>query len=121
MRDDILALAEGICAPSQEERPLLEALCAAAEAEAAGRLREDVTAESCREALVCAGALLAAAGLIACRGCGGDVSSFTAGDVTIRRESGGTCLAAAAMRRQAAAMMAPYWGDDIFAFTEVRG
>lgn len=121
MHDDIFALAEEICAPSQEEYALLEALCTAAEAETVGRLREDVAAEDCREGLVCAGALLAAAGLIACRGCGGDVSSFTAGDVTIRRESGGACQAAAALRRQAAAMMAPYWGDDGFAFAGVRG
>lgn len=121
MREDILALAEGICSPGEAERPLLEALCVAAEAEAAGRLREDVPAEDCREALICAGALLAAAGLIACRSRGGDVSSFTAGDVTIRREEGGNCLAAAALRRQAAAVMAPYWADDGFAFAEVRG
>lgn len=121
MRDEILAMAAGICAPCQEERPLLEALCAAAEAETAGRLKEGAAAQACRETMICAGALLAAAGLVACRGSGKDVESFTAGDVTIRRESGGACLAAASLRRQAAALMAPYWVDDGFAFAGVRG
>ena len=121
MLEQIVHLAEAIVQPSETERPLLTALCAAAGAEIEGRLRDGISPEDCGDAFPCAAALLAAAGLLPCRS-GGDVEQFTVGDVSVR--TGGdnrACQTAAAMRRQAAGMMAPYWGDGEFAFQGVRG
>ena len=60
-------------------------------------------------------------GLLACRS-GGDVEQFSVGDVSVRTGGGSQgCETAAAMRRQAAAMMAGFCGDDEFAFLGVRG
>ncbi len=121
MLEQILTLAAAIARPSEAERPLLEALCTSAEAEMKRRLPADISPEDCGDAFPCAAALLAAAGLLPCRS-GGDVEQFTVGDVSVR--TGGdnrACQTAAAMRRQAAGMMAPYWGDGEFAFQGVRG
>lgn len=121
MLEQILHLAAAIVQPSAAEAPLLEALCTAAEAEVTRRLREETTPEDCGDAFACAAALLAAAGLLPCRS-GGDVEQFTVGSVSVKTGSGGQiCEAAAAMRRQAASIMAPYWGDGGFAFQGVRG
>lgn len=109
-----------MAAPEEEERPLLEALCTAAETASAGRLREGLTPESCGPAYLCATAMIAAAGLTACRDDGG-VEQFTAGEVTVRTGGGGGCEAGAALRRQAAGLMAEYWRDDGFAFVGVKG
>ena len=118
MHETILSLAEAIVSPSDQERPLLESLCACAETQIARRLSSGITPADCADAFTCAAALTAAGGLLACRG-GGDVEQFTAGEVSLRlSESGG---GAAALQRQAQALMAPYCRDDAFAFREVRG
>ncbi len=119
MHETILSLAEAIVSPSDQEQPLLESLCVCAEAQIAGRLARGVTPEGCAETFTCAAALLAAAGLLSCRGAGG-TEQFTAGEVSLRF-SGDTGGAAAALQRQAEAMMAPYWQDDAFAFRGVKG
>ena len=119
MHETILALAEAIASLSDRERPLLESLCACAEAQIAGRLSHGVAPGDCAEAFTCAAALYAAAGLFSCRGAG-DVEQFTAGEVSLRLSAAGTG-AAAALTRQADALMAPYWRDDAFAFLGVRG
>ena len=50
------------------------------------------------------------------------MEQFSVGDVSVRTGGGSQgCEAAAAMRRQAAAMMAGFCGDDQFAFLGVRG
>ena len=117
MLEQIVHLAEAIVQPSETERPLLTALCAAAGAEIEGRLRDGISPEDCGDAFPCAAALLAAASRS-----GGDVEQFSVGDVSLRTGGGGqVCEAVAAMRRQAASMMAGYWGDDAFAFLGVRG
>lgn len=121
MLEQILSLAAVIVQPTEAEQPLLSALCTAAEAELGRRLRDGVRPEECGDAFLCAAALLAAAGLLPCRS-GGDVEQFSVGDVSIRTGSSGqVCEAAAAMRRQAASMMAAYCGDNEFAFLGVRG
>ena len=61
----------------QEEA--LEALCRAAQAELAGRLRPEVRSEDCEDAFILACAWLALAGLAAGETGGG---RFTAGEVT---------------------------------------
>lgn len=121
MQEQILQLAAVIVQPSETERPLLEALCTAAEAEVIRRLRDGTAPEDCGDAFFCAAALLAASGMLPCRG-GGDVEQYTVGDVSVRTGgSGKVCGTAAAMRQQAASIMAPYWGDSEFAFQGVRG
>lgn len=119
MHETILSLAEAIVSPSDQERPLLERLCACAEVHIAGRLTQGVTAEACADAFTCAAALLAAAWLLSCRGAGA-VERFTAGEVSLTLGTGASS-AAEALQRQAQAMMAPYWQDEAFAFREVRG
>lgn len=119
MHERIVELARAAASPSEAEDALLEALCTAAEAQLTARLRKGVTAADCGDAFPCAAALLAAAGLLPCRGADG-VEQFTAGDVSIRTGGSG-CEAGAALRAQAAALMAPYWEDGGFAFMGVRG
>ena len=121
MVEQILGLAALIARPAEEEKPLLEAMCTAAAADLTRRLRDGVKPEDCRDSFPCAAALLAAGGLLACRS-GGDVEQFSVGAVTVQNGGGSQgCEAAAAMRRQAAAMMAGFCGDDQFAFLGVRG
>lgn len=120
MRETILELARAICVPGETEVPVLEALVSAAEAELAGRLGSETSPEDCGDAFLCAAALLAAAGLLACR-TGGDVEQFTVGEISLRSGSGGSGGGAEILRRQAERLMAPYWTDDGFAFLEVRG
>lgn len=121
MHEKILRLAAVISQAGEEETPLLETLCTAAEVQTSSRLREDCTAEMCADAFCCAAAMLAAAGMLTCRS-GGDVEQLQAGDVSIRLgPGGGACEAAAVLRRQCALLMAPYWEDDGFAFAGVRG
>lgn len=126
MREDmsaherIMELAEAMTSPEESERPLLEALCTAAEAAAAERLKEGLTPEDCGVTYLCAAAMLAAAGLMPCRENGG-VEQFTAGEVSIRTGGSDGCEEGASLRRQAAFLMADYWRDDGFAFVGVRG
>ena len=79
MLEQIVHLAEAIVQPSETERPLLTALCAAAGAEIEGRLRDGISPEDCGDAFPCAAALLAAASILPCRS-GGDVEQFSVGD-----------------------------------------
>lgn len=116
----VLELAAAMTLPTEQEKPMLEALCTAAEAMAAQRLKEGLTPADCGCTYLCAAAMLAAAGLLPCRESGG-VEQFTAGDVTIRTGGGDGCAEGAALRRQAACLMAGYWEDDGFAFVGVKG
>lgn len=121
MLEQIINLTAAIAHPSEEEMPLLTALCTAAEAELVRRLRENVAPEDCGSAFPCAAALLAVAGLLPCRSVG-CAEQFSVGDVSVRTGSGDrACETAAAMRRQAASMMAAYWNDDDFSFQGVKG
>lgn len=121
IHEKVLSLAAAIAQASGEETALLEALCTAAEAQVAQRLREGCTVEACGDAFYPAAAMLAAAGMLTCRS-GGDVEQLQAGDMSLRLgPGGGVCEAAAVLRRQCALLMAPYWEDDSFAFTGVRG
>ena len=121
MYEEILRLAAAIAQSGEAERPLLEALCAAAEAETAARLRAGVSPEDCGSCFACAAAMLAAAGALSCQGSGG-VEQFAAGDVQLRLKGGaGGDETAQALRRQAGELMRPYWTDGGFAFAGVRG
>ena len=121
MFEQIPLLAAAVTMPAEEERPLLEALCAAAVDEVSRKLRPGLTAEDCGDAFLCAAAMTAAAGLMSCRS-SGDAEQFSAGDVSLRLGGNGdSCKAAASMRQHAAEMMAPYWVDGQFAFAGVKG
>lgn len=120
IHEKVFRLASVIAQAGEEEIPLLEALCTAAEAQTAQRLREGCAVGDCGDAFCCAAAMLAAAGMLTCRS-GGEVEQMQAGDVSLRLGSGGACEAAAVLRRQSALLMAPYWEDDGFAFAGVRG
>lgn len=121
MFEQIPLLAAAVTLPTDAERPLLAALCTAAVDDVKRRLRPGLTAEDCGDAFLCAAAMMAAAGLMSCRSCG-VVEQLSAGDVSLRVSSSGDgCEAAASMRRHAAEMMEPYWADDSFAFSEVKG
>ena len=54
MQDTILSLATAITSPADQELPLLESLCACAEAQIAGRLSDGTAPEDCAEAFTCA-------------------------------------------------------------------
>ena len=93
----------------EEQRALLEPLCAAAENAWLGRLRKGVTAEDCGEALICAAAFTAAADLTAGDGGGGGLASFSAGDISVKaRDSGERAKTAESLRQAAERLMEPY-------------
>ena len=94
----------------------LEALCRAAQAELAGRLRPEVRSEDCEDAFILACAWLALAGLAAGETGGG---RFTAGEVTIQEGDG--AARAAALRLQAETVLGPWLADRGFAFQGVPG
>ena len=92
----------------QEEA--LEALCRAAQAELAGRLRPEVRSEDCEDAFILACAWLALAGLAA---------GETGGEVAI--QGGDGAARAAALRLQAETVLGPWLADRGFAFQGVPG
>ena len=118
MTEQIMELARRMCG-AEEEDPLLETLCRAAERSWTARLREGIALTDCGEAFLCAAAFTAAAdhlaGLRAER-----VDSFTAGEISIKKQNGGE-REAQAMRRIAERLMAPYAAEDGFVFKGVRG
>lgn len=120
MTDTILEYAKGAGPVGEEELPLLEALCAAAEVELTERLREGVSPEDCGPAFPVAAAWLALAGLCAGKSAAGDAASWTAGAVSV---SGAVPAGERAdmLREQAMRLMAPYVRDSGFCFRGVPG
>lgn len=116
MVERVLELAKGLRPVSGSEEAALELLCRAACRRLDGRLREGVAAEDCADAYVTAAVWLALAGLNG-SGASGGVSRFSAGDVTIQKDSG----SADGLEKQAWALMEPYLKDDGFVFRGVRG
>lgn len=120
MQETILTYAKALGSLEAAEEPLLEALCGAAEAELAGKLREGLTPKDCGGAFPVAAAWLARAGLCAGQSADGDASSWTAGAVSVT----GAVPAgerASALRARAMELMAPYLRDEAFCFRGVRG
>lgn len=115
LTQEILELAGRMCG-GRADRELLLPLCQAAREEVQSRLRPGLDPRDCGPAFVLAAAWLALAGLETSQGQGG-VSSFTAGELSIRTQGGGQ---ARALREQAWALMAPY-RQDSFCFRGVRG
>ena len=78
--------------------------------------------EDCEGAFICASAWLAAAALTDARlGGAEELSSLRAGDVTIEVRGGANSERAAALRRSARQLMAPYTEGGGFFFCAVKG
>lgn len=118
VEEEILKLALAAGGAAEEERELLSRLCAAARRSWEERLRRGLRAEDCGEAFPCAAALTAAADLIACRGGGDRVESFTAGEISVRTAG---ISPAGELRETAERLMAPYTAAEGFCFQGVRG
>lgn len=108
---------------ADEDLEILTALCQAAEAEAAARLRDGVTAEDCGQAYVlgCAWLALAALAAMAANGVGSAPLKFTAGEVSVQEENGDGAQRASALRLQAETVLGPYLQDRGFVFRGVEG
>lgn len=116
MTEQIIALAIAMGA-SESQREVLEPLCAAAESALAAQLRSGVTPQDCADAFVVCAAWMALDGLYAVGG-GGEVTSFTAGDVSIQTGSGGST---GSLTEQIQRLMAPYLQSGGFYFQGVTG
>ena len=121
MGEQILALTMAMVSGGEEDRTLLEALCAAAETAWTARLWEGATAEAGGSAFCCAAAFTAAADYMVSR-FGGGVREFTAGELSVKSYDGPDAAElAGALRQTAERLMAPYAAEADFAFRGVRG
>lgn len=118
---EAFAAAKILTGAGSEEETFLQTLCTAWVQEWENRLREDVTADDCQEALVCAAALCAAAGLTAGRS-GDPVAGFTAGAVSVSRKGGTEASnAVGVLTGQAERLMAPWTTAADFSVRGVLG
>ena len=115
MPAESLAFCRALGAEEGQEELLLPLLQAALE-ELSGRLRPGVSPRDCGSALPLAAAMVAMDRLAGLEGGGGEVTAFTAGDLSVRRESTGGGLT-----RQAQALLRPWLAPGDFAFRGVRG
>lgn len=116
MEERIVELARTVSGAGEAEQALLAALCEAAEAVWTARLRSGVTAEDCGAAFSCAAAFTAAADFAV--GDSGGIAAFTAGEISVKADSGAK---AALLRQTAERLMAPYAEPEDFSFRGVRG
>lgn len=111
MTEEITALARAMGAAAEDE--LLRTLCRAAQGELTALLKSGIAPEDCGGAFPVACALLTLSVLEAGEG---DVSAFSAGEVTIHRQT-----SPSQRQTQAMALLAPYLKERGFAFRGVRG
>ena len=117
--NDIAAKARELAGDiSDESGRLLNVLCAAAEAELRSRLKNGAPSAELEEVFVTAAGMLAFAMLTETERAE-DVSSFTAGSVSVTLR--GSSVSAAALRRQAENMLRGYIDSGDFAFLGVQG
>lgn len=122
MTQEILALCREMGAePDREE--LLLPLVQAVSNRLAGRLREGTAPEECGPAFPLAAAMMVMDRLsnMAGGGSAGEVTSFTAGDLTIRRSAGSSGQTGRSLSEQAEELLAPWLGDTGFCFLGVDG
>ena len=100
-----------------QQRKILEALCSASVSSLAARLRDGLTVEDCGNDFICAAGLMALAALHQVT-VDTPTEQITAGDFTVRKESGDRYTAVKGLQDQAEQMMAPYLKDR-FAFLGV--
>lgn len=113
-QDESLTLAEQLTGASEDERPLLSRLCAAAKKDLTARLLPGAAEADYADALICAAAFSAAAGLLDARE---TAAEFKAGEVSFRTDAPAR---AEALRQRAARLLAPYAASGAFAFRGVR-
>ena len=99
----------------EQNLPMLELLCKAAETQLKGKLRTGLTAEDCAADFVAAAALLAVAAMTELDEVA-QMDMVTVGDLTMRKKSADA--AACCLRFQADLLMAPFMADG-FAFVGV--
>lgn len=107
----------------EDQRELLLPLIQAVWKQLAGRLRPEVMPEDCGSAFPLASAMVVMERLSGLTGGGsvGEVTSFTAGDLTIKKESGSGSQAAKGLSGQAKELLAPWLRDGGFVFQGVEG
>lgn len=118
MSEEIAALCRAMGAAGDQEELLLP-LVRAVRDQLAGRLKEGTAPEDCGSAFPLAAAMVVMDRLSGMTGGGGKVASFTAGDLTIRRESGGQTTKS--LSAQAEGLLAPWLADGGFVFQGVEG
>ena len=116
MTEEILALCKAMGA-GEDQEALLVPLIQAAVSGLESRLKPGLTTKDCGSVFPLAAAMVVMDGLEGACG-GGRVTSFTAGEVSIRAENtaGSTSLTARAER-----LLSPWLGGTGFAFRGVRG
>ena len=120
MTQEIMALCGAMGAAADREElllPLIQTVCD----QLAGRLREGITPEDCGPAFPLAAAMTAMDRLSGMTGGGnaGEVTSFTAGDLTIKRQVGSA--AGKSLSEQAEELLAPWLKSAGFCFQGVEG
>ena len=117
MEQEVLALCRAMGAGQEELLlPLVRAVCA----QLAGQLKEGAAPEDCGPAFPLAAAMTAMDRLAGMSGGAGEAASFTAGDLTIRRESGGSG-SGKSLSARAEGLLAPWLRDGRFVFQGVEG
>ncbi len=119
MTEEILELAMALGQVGEADRQRLERLCTLAEQELAARLKSGITAQDCADAFVLAAAWTALADWATGESIGA-VSSFSAGDITIRSDAAAS-QGGDALRRRGEMALAPYLADRGFFFRGVQG
>ena len=113
MTEEIVALCRAMGA-GEERDDLLRPLVQTAVQSLSARLKPGITAEDCGASFLVAAAMTAMAGLEQTEG---DIASFTAGDVTVRKGGRGSV----GLDARAERLLAPWLGETGFAFRGVTG
>lgn len=100
---------------AEQDLPMLEVLCRAAETTLKAKLREGICAEDCLADFVASAALFAVAAMTELDEVA-QMEMVTVGDLTLRRKSNDA--SACCLRYQAELLMSPYMADS-FAFVGV--
>ncbi len=120
MTERIMALC-GAMGANEDQEELLLPLVQAVRDQLAGRLRPGIMPGDCGPAFALAAAMITMERLSGLQeeGSAGEVTSFTAGDLTIQKRSGGQT--AKSLSEQAEEMLAPWLRDEGFLFRGVAG
>ena len=117
MTGQVMELVQALGGAGQDE-DVLHTLCANACQMLDRRLRDGLGPEDCEGAYPLAAAWLAMDWLRGSQGMDG-ITSLSAGDISVRRETGGGD--GSKLTQRALELMAPYLRDDGFVFRGVRG
>lgn len=122
MSEEIIALCRAMGASGDREELLLP-LARAVECQLTGRLKEGTAPEDCGPAFPLAAAMLVMDRLSGMTGGGsaGEVTSFTAGDLSIKQSASGSGRTAKSLSAQAEGLLAPWLADTGFVFQGVEG